>query len=60
MTANLPGKIDGKLKAWIEELLPERQEAEGGAEPLNLEELQHALDASKGRDAMKQQRSRAA
>jgi hypothetical protein len=60
VTATLSNAIESKLKVWLEELLPERDAADGGAQPLDLDELQLSLRASNERDPQKQRRSRAA
>jgi hypothetical protein len=60
VSATLSNAIEGKLKVWLEELLPERDAADGGAQPLDLEQLQLSLRASNERAPQKQRRSRAA
>jgi len=60
VTANPPAKIDSKLKTWIEELLPEQDDAADGAQPLNLDELQNSLRKPNDRDATRPGGSRAA
>ena len=59
MAITLPSDIEPRLKTWIEELLPERHDHDG-AEPLNLEELEHSLRERVSRDGMKQRGRRAA